>query len=119
MPSEPAESNFKNKVRTKAYPCVERNGVIWTYMGTRAEPPPLPGLPPNLDPTCTAIRRMHQCNYMQALEGDIDRLHAGYLHLGHLDACPDFLPGGSDYYGINERVSCSDQHGHGIDSSDA
>src|SRR6476661_10129927 len=52
MPSEPAESNFKNKVRTKAYPCVERNGVIWTYMGTRtsAEVPPLPGLPPNLDP---------------------------------------------------------------------
>src|SRR6188508_2333936 len=71
MPSEPAESNFKNKVRTKAYPCVERNGVIWTYMGTRtsAEVPPLPGLPPNLDPTWTAIRRMQECNYMQALEG--------------------------------------------------
>ena len=26
MPSEPAESNFKNKVRTVAYPCRERNG---------------------------------------------------------------------------------------------
>ena len=35
MPSEPAESNFKNKVRTKAYPCLERNGMVWTYMGTR------------------------------------------------------------------------------------
>jgi phenylpropionate dioxygenase-like ring-hydroxylating dioxygenase large terminal subunit len=35
MPSEPAESNFKNKVRTKAYPCIERNGVIWAYMGPR------------------------------------------------------------------------------------
>src|SRR5688572_12449355 len=64
MPSEPAESNFKNKVRTRAYPCVERNGVIWTYMGTRAELPPLPDLPPNLDPTCTAMRRMQECNYM-------------------------------------------------------
>ena len=28
MPSEPAESNFKNKVRTVAYPTEERNGVI-------------------------------------------------------------------------------------------
>src|ERR671910_1182592 len=42
MPSEPAESNFKNKVRTKAYPCVERGGVVWAYMGTRTDLPPLP-----------------------------------------------------------------------------
>src|SRR5215210_2838486 len=32
MPNEPAESNLKNKVRTHAYPCVERGGVIWAYM---------------------------------------------------------------------------------------
>src|SRR5256712_12389005 len=25
MPSEPAESNFKSKIRVTAYPCVERN----------------------------------------------------------------------------------------------
>jgi len=48
MPSEPAESNFKNKVRTKAYPCIERNGIIWTYMGPRQVPPLLPDLLPNL-----------------------------------------------------------------------
>ena len=40
MPSEPAESNFKSKVRTKAYPTHERNGVVWLYMGARATPPP-------------------------------------------------------------------------------
>src|SRR6476659_6367936 len=39
MPSEPAESNFKNKVRTVAYPCEERSGIVWTYMGARATPP--------------------------------------------------------------------------------
>ena len=33
MPTEPAESSFKNKVRAVAYPCVERNGIIWAYMG--------------------------------------------------------------------------------------
>ena len=28
MPSEPEESNFKDKIRQTAYPCVDRNGVI-------------------------------------------------------------------------------------------
>src|ERR1700720_1965463 len=35
MPNEPAESNFKDKVRAAAYPCAERNGIVWTYMGPR------------------------------------------------------------------------------------
>ena len=35
MPSEPAESNFKNKVRVHAYPAHERDGIVWTYMGPR------------------------------------------------------------------------------------
>ena len=33
MPSEPAESNFKTKVRVNAYPTHESGGVVWTYMG--------------------------------------------------------------------------------------
>src|SRR2546421_3630907 len=48
MPSEPAESNFRTKVRATAYPCVERCGVVWTYMGPRAVPPPLPELEANM-----------------------------------------------------------------------
>ncbi|HEU0075141.1 MAG TPA: Rieske 2Fe-2S domain-containing protein [Dehalococcoidia bacterium] len=48
MPSEPAESNFKNKVRAKAYPVHERGGIIWAYMGTRETPPPLPELEANM-----------------------------------------------------------------------
>src|SRR5918997_3470909 len=42
MPSEPAESNFRNKVRAAAYPCEERSGIVWTYMGPREVPPPFP-----------------------------------------------------------------------------
>ena len=48
MPSEPAESDFKWKVRAVAYPCQERGGIVWTYMGTEAQPPPLPALEWNL-----------------------------------------------------------------------
>src|SRR5690349_1848681 len=42
MPNEPAESDFRHKVKAVAYPCRERNGIVWTYMGTRSDPPPLP-----------------------------------------------------------------------------
>ena len=48
MPSEPAESNFKNKVHAGAYPTHERNGIVWPYMGPREVPPPLPDLEANL-----------------------------------------------------------------------
>src|ERR1700720_3354383 len=39
MPNEPPESNFKDKVRATAYPCRELNGIVWTYMGRRDQPP--------------------------------------------------------------------------------
>src|SRR5437762_6342028 len=32
MPSEPAESDFKAKVKAVAYPCRDRGGIVWTYM---------------------------------------------------------------------------------------
>src|ERR1700716_2102109 len=37
----PAESDFRTKVKAIAYPCVERSGVVWTYMGPDPTPPPL------------------------------------------------------------------------------
>src|SRR5207249_1824336 len=33
MPSEPAESNFKEKIHHTAYPTVESAGPVWAYMG--------------------------------------------------------------------------------------
>jgi phthalate 4,5-dioxygenase len=82
MPSEPSESNFKSKVRAIAYPCYERAGVIWTYMGTRAGPPPLPMLSGNLEHERPSIitKTLRECNWFQGLEGDIDTSHVGFLH---------------------------------------
>src|SRR3954453_21164641 len=39
MPDEPAESDFKAKVKAVAYPTRERNGVVWAYLGPRSELP--------------------------------------------------------------------------------
>ena len=44
MPNEPPESNFKHKIHISAYPCVEKGGMVWTYMGPLNPAPPLAGL---------------------------------------------------------------------------
>src|SRR3569833_2389649 len=35
MPSEPPESDFKDKIEIKSYPTYEIGGVIWIYMGPK------------------------------------------------------------------------------------
>ena len=82
MPSEPAESNFKTKVRALAYPCRERAGIIWAYMGPRENPPPMPLIAGNLDNSRPSVvsKVQRQCNWFQGLEGDIDTSHVGFLH---------------------------------------
>jgi nitrite reductase/ring-hydroxylating ferredoxin subunit len=102
MPSEPAESNFKSKVKVRAYPCIERNGIIWTYMGPREVPPPLSDIEANMVEGSRASKIMRDCNYMQALEGDIDTSHLAFLHSGAQQ--PQNLPQGSQgYYVAKDR----------------
>ncbi len=84
MPSEPAESNFKGKVRVVAYSAAEQGGIVWAYMGPKQESPPeLPqfewcGLPE--DQVHHQYKGIYECNWMQALEGDIDTSHLYLLH---------------------------------------
>jgi len=87
MPSLPPPG-FKEKVKAKAYKVVERAGVVWVYMGARAEAPPLSAFEildqPEDEVKVTFIQR--DCNYLQAVEGEIDTSHFGFLHAGHVDA---------------------------------
>jgi phthalate 4,5-dioxygenase oxygenase subunit len=94
MPSVPAGQDFKDKVKARAFKVAERNGLIWVYMGPRSEAPPLPMVEATLlEESEVAISFMQRnCNWMQALEGDIDTSHFGFLHVGHLD--PDNVPEG-------------------------
>ena len=102
MPSEPGESNFKSKVRATAYPAIERNNIVWTYMGPRSVPPPLPRIPGNMAEDCRVTIQMRDCSFMQALEGDIDTVHASFLHGGHVD-WQNTDPGSIDYYAYRNR----------------
>jgi phenylpropionate dioxygenase-like ring-hydroxylating dioxygenase large terminal subunit len=83
MPSEPFESNFKDKIRTVAYPSAEFGGLVWIYMG----PPDLqPDLPQyewttrGANPKLRVYKWMQESNYAQALEGNIDTAHVNFLH---------------------------------------
>jgi len=85
MPNEPAESNFKHKIRAAAYPCHEVGGVVWTYMGPRTDPPPFPHLPWTTLPEShqCATKITEDCNWVQVLEGDLDTAHSDFLHFSN------------------------------------
>jgi phenylpropionate dioxygenase-like ring-hydroxylating dioxygenase large terminal subunit len=92
MPNTPPKQDYKDKVRAKAYKVAERNGLVWVYMGERDTAPPLPGIEASLLPAdelqITFAQR--ECNWLQALEGDIDTSHFGFLHAGSVD--PENVP---------------------------
>ena len=115
MPNEPAESDsrpaersgawVKSKVKATAYPCQEYGGLIWAYMGPRPEPPPLPRMEacliPGAEKTARAVQR--ECNWLQALEGDIDTSHFTFLHYGGW-TIDDVTPGTFWYYSFKDRA---------------
>ena len=86
MLNEPEESRFDRKVKATAYPCVERGGLVWTYMGPRTTPPPLPELEPNLrlevEGRGSLRANMFDWNWFQCMENNMDTSHQGILHFG-------------------------------------
>jgi phenylpropionate dioxygenase-like ring-hydroxylating dioxygenase large terminal subunit len=86
MPNEPPQSDFKHKVKARAYPTRERGGVVWAYLGPRETPPPLPDIPPNMVEGSALFAFQIEGNWLQILEGDLDTTHASFLHYGALEA---------------------------------
>ena len=76
-----------SKIRTKSYPCVERQGLIWVYFakgdespkGSEAEPPRLPVFAEDVRPSL-AIRMHFACSTDHAAFGLMDPTHAAYVH---------------------------------------
>lgn len=90
VPSEPSESGFCQKIKLKGYACIERGGVVWTYMGPPERKPPEPafewtGLPAA---HLYVSKRWQECNHLQAMEGGIDSSHVSFLHSGELHTDP-------------------------------
>ena len=83
IPTEPADTPLCRTARALAYPVRERGGILWAYLGPDAlPPPPLPQLEWNLVDAAQVhvSMRVQECNWLQALEGEIDSAHAAILH---------------------------------------
>ena len=106
LPSEDESTGRRGRIRLKSYPCLERGGVIWTYMG----PPELQPEPPELEWAMVApgqrflSKRLQECNYLQALEGGIDSSHVSFLHGASLKRDPLFAGAKGNVYNERDRM---------------
>ena len=82
MASEPAQSGFVEKVKTKAYPAREAGGFVWTFMGPANEMPEFepPAFAPTRETRVSIVKIHVACNWAQILEGQIDSAHSSSLH---------------------------------------
>ena len=80
-PAEPEGSRLCAGIRQRSYPVVERNGIVFAYLG-EGEPPAFPAFDCFEAPgTHTfAFKGLIECNWLQALEVGIDPAHASFLH---------------------------------------
>jgi phthalate 4,5-dioxygenase len=90
VPSAQGQQQVMERMRIKAYPCIERGGVVWAYMG----PADMQPEPPALE-WCTlpashvfVTRRLQESNYLQAIEGGIDTAHVSFVHKFEVDTDP-------------------------------
>ena len=90
QPAEPEGSQMYKNIQATSYPVVERNGVIFAYMG-EGDPPPFPDLDCFTAPDSHvfAFKGLWECNWLQALEVGIDPAHASFLHRFLEDEDPD------------------------------
>jgi phenylpropionate dioxygenase-like ring-hydroxylating dioxygenase large terminal subunit len=81
LPTEPSP-RMRNNVRAIAYPARVAGGVLWVYMGDADPVPELPAFEFLGVPTeqIYASRWHQECNYAQAMEGELDSAHVGFLH---------------------------------------
>jgi nitrite reductase/ring-hydroxylating ferredoxin subunit len=80
-PAEPDDSKLCARLQHKAYPVVEKSGILFAYMGP-GEPPAFPEFDCFVAPdTHTfAFKGLIDCNWLQSLEVGIDPVHTSFLH---------------------------------------
>ncbi len=107
QPANPPDSRFHAKIRQTAYPCIERNGIVYGYMGD-GPPPAFPAFDWHLAPASHtfAYKGYQRANWLQCNEGEIDPSHLSYLHRylsDRLDA--------DQSYGFDQFLAPTEQSG--------
>ena len=106
LPSELEESGYRKRIKATAYPCIERGGIVWTYMGPPARQPPPPGIEWATVPAERRYvsKRLQECNFLQAMEGGIDSSHVSFLHGASLKRDPLFMGSRGNDYNVNDLM---------------
>ncbi|MEE9333739.1 MAG: aromatic ring-hydroxylating dioxygenase subunit alpha [Granulosicoccaceae bacterium] len=81
QPGEPIGSKMHEKIKNVSYPVLEKNGIVFAYMGP-GEPPAFPNFDCFRAPQTHvfAFKGLWDCNWLQAMEVGIDPAHASFLH---------------------------------------
>jgi nitrite reductase/ring-hydroxylating ferredoxin subunit len=86
----PQVPSLARKMKIKAYPCVERGGLVWAYMGSPEKKPAPPEVEWCLLPETHryVTKRLQETSYLQAMEGGIDTSHVSWVHRYEVDKDP-------------------------------
>jgi len=103
QPGEPDGSRMHESIRSTSYTVVEKNGIIFAYMGP-GDPPAFPNFDCFRAPDTHvfAFKGLWECNWLQAMEVGIDPAHASFLHRFLKDEDP------ADSYGKQFRDKAAD-----------
>ena len=100
MPSEPAESDFRDKLKVPSYPTHESGGVVWTYMGPKDK---MPGFrdfgTENLPREKWRASLLPPADELDAGDGRDDRHDASVL-AARVEGAADIEDDGSDTPGV-------------------
>jgi phthalate 4,5-dioxygenase oxygenase subunit len=82
MPNCPEGVTLKERVRTRAYPTLERGGLVFAYFGPAERQPAFPDIElfGSTPERRHATKIVARGNWLQLQEGDIDSSHVAFLH---------------------------------------
>ena len=84
LPNVPPGVRHHDTVRVTAYPTREYGDIVWAYLGPETENlPEVPRLEFGLVPAGSryVTKQLMECNWAQAMEGDLDTSHFSFLHM--------------------------------------
>src|SRR4051812_15187492 len=113
--SDEQMGRIKQSLAARAYPCIERGGLIWTYMGPKDLQPAFPDLEWTQLPAAHryATRHLQECNWLQGVDGGFDQSHLSFLHSGAVDIRKNntdkdrrIVPGGYEIVPLEAGFAC-------------
>lgn len=83
IPSQSPEKPIPSSYCVQSFPCEEKDGYVWVWMGNEQPKAAAPALPEFSNGKWMQGSRLIQCNYLRALEITFDSPHVYFAHPTH------------------------------------